>query len=87
MAAWLVSNCDSPSNRSGLVKRLQECGVDVKIYGRCSAEKCKDNDCWKEAVKAKFYLAFENSLCTDYVTEKLYKMTFYPIIPVVYAGG
>jgi alpha-1,3-fucosyltransferase len=31
-------------------------------------------------------LAFENSLCTDYVTEKLFETLLYDIVPVVYGG-
>lgn len=30
-----------------------------------------------------FYLAFENSVCKDYVTEKLYEAAKLPIIPIV----
>lgn len=32
-------------------------------------------------------MAFENSLCTDYVTEKLYQSLKYNIIPVVLGGS
>lgn len=32
----------------------------------------------------KFVLAFENSLCTDYVTDKLYTALLYGVVPVVY---
>lgn len=35
----------------------------------------------------KFYLSFENSLCTDYVTEKLYNAMRQMVIPVVYSGA
>jgi len=35
----------------------------------------------------KFYLAFENSLCTDYITEKFYQTLNRDIIPVVMGGG
>jgi len=31
----------------------------------------------------KFYLAFENSLCFEYVTEKLFRQLHYDILPVV----
>ena len=34
----------------------------------------------------KFYLAFENSLCSDYVTEKFYRAAQLDLIPVVYNG-
>jgi alpha-1,3-fucosyltransferase len=33
-----------------------------------------------------FFLAFENSLCKDYVTEKLFETLLYDIVPVVYGG-
>ena len=31
----------------------------------------------------KFYLSFENSLCSDYVTEKFYSILKYYVVPVV----
>ena len=35
----------------------------------------------------KFYLSFENSFCTGYVTEKFYKALELDIIPVVMGGA
>lgn len=35
----------------------------------------------------KFYLAFENSVCHDYVTEKFYNALFYKSVPIVYGGA
>ena len=32
----------------------------------------------------KFYLAFENSLCRDYVTEKFYNPLLFSTVPIVY---
>lgn len=34
-----------------------------------------------------FYLSFENSLCIDYVTEKIFDIMQRNIIPVVYGGA
>ena len=39
------------------------------------------------AEKYKFYLSFENSFCTDYITEKLWKVLNYDIVPIVMGGG
>ena len=36
---------------------------------------------------AQFYLSLENSLCGDYVTEKLWKVLGYNVIPVVLNGA
>lgn len=35
----------------------------------------------------KFYFSFENSLCTDYITEKFYNILQRNIIPVVFGGA
>jgi alpha-1,3-fucosyltransferase len=37
--------------------------------------------------KYKFYLSFENCICTDYVTEKFFELLNYDIIPIVYGGA
>ena len=34
-----------------------------------------------------FYMAFENSICDDYATEKFYRSLLYPIVPVVMGGA
>jgi hypothetical protein len=35
----------------------------------------------------KFYLSFENSLCNDYITEKLWRIMKLDIIPIVLGGA
>ena len=38
--------------------------------------------------KSKFYLSFENSICTDYVTEKFFRIAqLENVVPVVYGGA
>jgi hypothetical protein len=70
--------------------------IDIDIYGKgsCSNDKNKTciNDsklCSKKYLSSiyKFYFAFENSICTDYITEKFFNIIRYNIIPVVLGGG
>lgn len=76
--AWFVSNCDTPGKREEFVKFLLKTGDRVDIYGECGELKCsKSNEslCMDMLRNHyKFYLAFENSLCLDYITEKSFKV-------------
>ena len=94
-AAAVISNCrsDEKSNRFDYVNELKKY-ISVDIYGRCGA-KCptffKNNqsgEC-KQIIGSeyKFYLAFENSICIDYITEKMFSILKYDIIPIVMGGG
>lgn len=74
--AWLVSNCQAKSGRLDYVKELSKY-IGVDIYGLCGNDRTcpRSRDCFKDVIEPQyyFYLSFENSLCQDYVTEKLYK--------------
>ena len=79
---WFVSNCDSHSGREEYVNELRsQPGIHVDIYGRCSSVfhshivplQCQKGipDCMKPIFSNyRFYLAFENSKCDTYITEK-----------------
>ncbi|KAI4501569.1 hypothetical protein M0802_003446 [Mischocyttarus mexicanus] len=88
--AWLVSNCPAKSGRWQYVKKLSQY-INVDIYGQCGDSKtCPfSRDCFHDLFEPQyfFYLSFENSLCQDYVTEKLYKALRYNIVPIVYGGA
>jgi hypothetical protein len=75
MVAWFVSNCHARNNRLQYVKELAR-HVGVDIYGACGNYKCPRNNakmCFDLLnARYKFYLAFENSNCVDYITEKLF---------------
>ncbi|CAD7005457.1 unnamed protein product [Ceratitis capitata] len=73
--AWFVSNCGARNGRLQFAHELQKY-IDVDIYGVCGNYKCSRNTADKcfELLDHdyKFYLAFENSNCKDYITEKFF---------------
>lgn len=87
--AWFVSHCNVFSHRDDLVRNLQEF-IDVDVYGKCGNLSCSrhSTEC-DEMLSAsyKFYFAFENTLCIDYITEKLYNTINSYVIPVIYSGA
>ncbi|XP_076059229.1 alpha-(1,3)-fucosyltransferase C-like [Oratosquilla oratoria] len=94
VVAWVVSHCHTNSRREDYVKILKKF-VKVDIYGRCGPLRCgsrkqhRNTKCWAELFSKKylFYLAFENSLCLEYVTEKLWNPLIYGLVPVVFGGA
>lgn len=87
--AWFVSNCFTNSKRDRLAKKIKK-QMDVDIYGSCGTKKCPVNDekCYNLLdTNYKFYLSFENALCNDYVTEKLFRPLQKFVIPIVFNGA
>lgn len=88
-AMWMVSNCHGTSGRESYVSELQNY-VKVDIYGACS-EKGRPCPPYPHGVECindimaqyKFYLAFENSFCSEYITEKILKTLDVNVIPIV----
>jgi len=73
--AWIVSNCHAANNRLEYAHELAKY-IDVDIYGACGSLVCNatgSESCHNLLAKNyRFFLAFENSNCKDYITEKLY---------------
>ena len=91
LVAWVASHCPTTSAREEYVKELQRF-VSVDTYGRCGHLTCNMSsriDCLEMINRTyKFYLAFENSLCVDYITEKLYSMLDRGgIVPIILGGA
>jgi alpha-1,3-fucosyltransferase len=100
-AFWYVSNCLTRSRREDYVNELIKY-MDIDIFGKCTnfpnikSDPCQKNntdECYVDLFRSyKFYLAFENSLCNQYVTEKfwkLYRANFLfnvDVIPVVHGS-
>ena len=82
-AIAFISNCKRP--RLHAVRELKKY-IDVDVYGKCG-NPCKA-DCFSLLPKYKFYLAFENAVCEDYITEKTYRNAFTnEIVPVIISGA
>ena len=81
----VISNCvEQP--RLNYVKALSKF-IDVDIFGQCGDRELCHN-CWDQLQPYKFYLAFENNVCIDYVTEKFYKNGLsHGMVPVVLGGA
>ncbi|XP_013787383.1 alpha-(1,3)-fucosyltransferase C-like [Limulus polyphemus] len=92
--SWVVSNCKTTGGREDYVKELKK-HISVDIFGECGDELCvgKSNAMFRNlcynhlATKYRFYLSFENSICKDYATEKLYLAMDSGMIPVVFGGA
>jgi hypothetical protein len=89
----IVSHCNVRSKRQEYVNKLKEY-VDVEVLGNCGKKwTCgthykHDEDCFKLLnTTFKFYLAFENAFCHQYITEKFYDNFNYDLIMLVRGGS
>ena len=74
----LISNCGAwHNNRMAYIANLKKY-INMTVHGGCGQKCPPDVDC-REFVgaKYKFYFAFENSNCKDYITEKFFVRIFY----------
>jgi len=79
---WFVSNCNARTKRNEIAKNLKNY-FPIDQYGKCSQSK-KINNSEELFFNYKFYLAFENSHCKDYITEKVfYNSLIHGSIPIV----
>jgi ferredoxin-like protein FixX len=90
--AALISNCGAGTNRLAYIKEMQQY-INVIVYGTCgvkcpSSENNRREYC-KDYIGAnyRFFLAFENSICKDYITEKFFYSLNTNVVPVVMSGG
>jgi hypothetical protein len=98
LAYILLSNCYSHSNRYVLIKEMRKY-APIGMIGKCNNISCNitnenqynfnhSRECRRKmSPKYMFMLAFENSLCEDYITEKFYDSLLFDIVPVVYGAG
>ncbi|XP_076437970.1 glycoprotein 3-alpha-L-fucosyltransferase A-like [Babylonia areolata] len=86
LVAWFVSNCYALNDRMEYVKELSR-HIQVDIYGRCGPLRCPRGNKRCSTLlnqQYKFYLAFENSNCREYITEKFFITGLkHDVVPVV----
>lgn len=87
LAFWYMSDCsDWAAGRSEYVQALQRY-IPIDIFGACvtrfpesstpcpkSMDDSMDKCFLRHSRLYKFYLSFENAICKDYITEKLFKV-------------
>lgn len=88
LAIWPVSHCNTFGKREHFVEELRKY-MRVDVYGKCGNYSCpRSEECRQKFSKEYFFLlSFENTVCKDYVTEKLYHTLKYNIIPVTFGGA
>lgn len=87
---WMSSHCPTLSRREEYITQLQK-HIQVDTFGKCGRKMCgvqnpNMNDCLKNFARDyKFYFSFENNICRDYSTEKVFNMYEHnlSLIPVV----
>jgi hypothetical protein len=89
----VITICPSNSRRETFIEGMKRF-VSVDVYGGCGKRCLVEGDKWN-GVRCKeemskhylFYLAFENSICRKYITEKFFVILKYDVVPVVFGGG
>ncbi|RNA05317.1 alpha-(1-3)-fucosyltransferase C-like [Brachionus plicatilis] len=95
LAFFLATNCRAFSKRTEYVKEMQKHSNRIDVYGGCGKscnisgeDRFSSNLCRQKLSKDyRFLLAFENSMCKDYITEKLLDTVLFDIVPVVFGYG
>jgi len=87
LVAWFVGHCRTSSRREVYAAALAE-HIDVHKYGCGGGYSCPRWDnrrCHSVLLNNdyKFYLSFENSLCRDYATEKIWQILEINVVPIV----
>lgn len=90
---YVQSDCYTPSDRERYVKELMRY-IDIDSYGQCLNNrkmpddingflKLHSSEYYKFLAQYKFNIAFENAVCNDYMTEKLFRPFEVGAVPIV----
>ncbi|XP_070605360.1 4-galactosyl-N-acetylglucosaminide 3-alpha-L-fucosyltransferase 9-like [Erythrolamprus reginae] len=81
LVCWIVSNRYS-QERMRYYKKLKEY-IEIHTYGKFFGRPLSWREFMVTLSSCKFYLAFENSIAKDYITEKVYMAFLTESVPVV----
>ena len=84
---WLVSTCITYGQRENYVNQLKK-HLKVDIHGGCG-EACGHSTCLQFVTKLgkyKFYLAFENSACSEYISDMSADAFRVGLVPIVFGA-
>lgn len=72
LVSWVISNYHRTQKRAQVYRELSR-HLQVKVYGKANKQPLCPDCLLPTTSKYKFYLAFENSIHRDYITEKLWR--------------
>ncbi|KAM9424766.1 alpha-(1,3)-fucosyltransferase 7-like isoform 1-T3 [Pholidichthys leucotaenia] len=75
LVCWLVSNYRTSYERSRFYRKLQSV-IPVTVYGNWNGRPLPSNKLLPTISTCYFYLALENTVAKDYITEKLWKNAY-----------
>lgn len=89
-ALIVMSRCNTPAKRQTYLNKLKRL-MDVDILGRCGKTwncgmKYLHDSCYDVVNQYKFFLAFEDSLCSDYFTDRIFENFDYDTVLVTRGG-
>uniref|UniRef100_A0A3B5KK60 Fucosyltransferase n=1 Tax=Xiphophorus couchianus TaxID=32473 RepID=A0A3B5KK60_9TELE len=82
LVCWIVSNWSPNHVRAKYYNEFKN-HINIQTFGRAFNKHIADKDYNPIVSSCKFYLAFENSVHEDYITEKLYNPLSLGTVPVV----
>lgn len=82
LVCWIVSNWKPQHRRVLYYKELRR-HIRVYTYGTPFGRQVSESDYRTVVSSCKFYLSFENSVHTDYITEKFFKALKLGSVPIV----
>ncbi|KAM7018586.1 alpha-(1,3)-fucosyltransferase 7-like [Tautogolabrus adspersus] len=83
LVGWVVSKYQSQQARAAVYQSLKK-SIPIQVYGRWNRKPLSNKKLLPTISKCFFYLSFENSEATDYISEKLWRNAFQAgAVPVV----